>query len=91
MTQRLFTVDDLKRILLEGAGEVEGADLETDILDLEFDVIGYDSIALLETGSRVEREFEVELDDEELATAGTPREFIEVVNRQLAKSAEQVA
>lgn len=83
MATKAFTLDDLKRILQEAAGVAEGVDLDGDILDTEFDVLGYESLALLEAGSLVEREYGISLDEEAVNDANTPRAFIEVVNAQL--------
>lgn len=77
-----FTITDLRRILVEAAGESEGADLDAATLDSDFVELGYESLALLETGSRIEREFGVELDDALLDSA-TPRILIDAVNAQL--------
>ncbi|MHA5055090.1 acyl carrier protein [Streptomyces sp. SD15] len=85
-----FTLDDLRRILLEGAGVDEGVDLDGDILDEAFEVLGYESLALLETGSRIEREYGIVLDEDLLTDADTPRALIEAVNQQFA-SDEQAA
>jgi len=75
-----FELTDLIRILQEGAGADEGVDLEGDILDVGFDELGYDSLALMETASRITREYGIAIDDDDLATATTPRRFIELVN-----------
>ncbi|MGW2706629.1 acyl carrier protein [Streptomyces sp. NPDC001340] len=83
MATKAFTLDDLKRILQEAAGVAEGVDLDGDILDTEFDVLGYESLALLEAGSLIEREYGISLDEEAVNDANTPRAFIEVVNAQL--------
>lgn len=80
MTQHPFTIDDLRRILREGAGADESVDLDSDIEELEFDELGYDSLALLETGTRISREFQVDLDDSTLTSVRTPRELIDAVN-----------
>ena len=74
-----FTLEDLKRVLLAAAGAPE-ADLDSDILDLSFEDLGYDSIALLETLGCVERERGVSLDDSVVTEARTPRLFLEFVN-----------
>lgn len=84
MDTKAFTLDDLKRILKEAAGVAEGVDLDGDILDTEFDVLGYESLALLEAGSLIERECGISLDEEAVNDAHTPRTFIDVVNLQLA-------
>ncbi|MBR7678953.1 acyl carrier protein, partial [Streptomyces daliensis] len=73
---------DLRRILREGAGET--VDLDGDILDTGFEELGYESLALLETGGRIEREYGITLDDAALTDAVTPRALIEVVNADLA-------
>ncbi|NLU68564.1 acyl carrier protein [Streptomyces sp. HNM0574] len=78
-----FTVEDLKRILLQGAGAAEGVDLDGDILDTDFEDLGYESLALLETGSRIERELGISLDETELSEARTPRQLIALVNGSL--------
>ncbi|UQX05442.1 acyl carrier protein [Streptomyces sp. RerS4] len=81
-----FTLTDLKRILLEGAGADEGVDLDGDILDTEFENLGYESLALLETGSRIEREYGISLDDDIFADNLTPRSLLVAVNRLLPQS-----
>ncbi|MEU7580018.1 acyl carrier protein [Streptomyces sp. NPDC041068] len=82
-----FTVDDLKRILREGAGADEGVDLDGDILDAAFDELGYDSLALLETSGRIEREYGITLDESLLADAPTPSALIDAVNAHLVAAA----
>ncbi|MFB7246686.1 actinorhodin polyketide synthase [Streptomyces populi] len=77
MTARELTIDDLTRILRESAGENEGVDLDGDILDTLFTDLGYDSLALLEACSRIEREFGVKLSDDVLSEAETPRLLLE--------------
>lgn len=87
MTAREFTLDDLKRILLEGAGADESVDLDGDILDTDFEELGYESLALLETGGRIEREYGITLDDTALTDARTPRALIAVVNAEFVEAA----
>ncbi|SEG87450.1 act minimal PKS acyl carrier protein [Actinacidiphila yanglinensis] len=84
MSHTPFRVDDLRRILREGAGADETVDLEGEILDTDFDALGYESLALLETGSRIEREYGISLGDEALAPHTTPRALIDAVNGELA-------
>lgn len=82
-TANPFTLDHLRRTLRAGAGADEEMDLDGDIADVEFGDLGYDSIALLETTSRIEREHGVSLDEDSVASAKTPRELIDLVNAQL--------
>lgn len=86
MSAHEFTVEDLKRILREGAGTDEGVDLDGDILDTDFASLGYDSLAVLETGSRIEREFGLTLGDDVLTEVETPRALIEAVNHVVVRS-----
>ncbi|MDX3538439.1 acyl carrier protein [Streptomyces sp. MB09-01] len=83
MSSREFTLADLVRILREGAGADESADLGGDILDVDFENLGYESLALLETIGRIEREYDITLDDDVLASAGTPGQLIEAVGAHL--------
>ncbi|MER7670880.1 acyl carrier protein [Kitasatospora sp. NPDC058162] len=84
MPAREFTLEDLKRILREGAGADEAVDLDGDILDTDFFSLGYESLALLETTGRIEREFDISLEDDALTGDRTPRGLIGAVNEQLA-------
>jgi act minimal PKS acyl carrier protein len=79
-----FTVADLRRILCAGAGTGEEIGSDADILDVPFEDLGLDSLALLETGARIQREFGVTLADSALVEAATPRSLTETVNAQLA-------
>ncbi|ATZ29809.1 Actinorhodin polyketide synthase acyl carrier protein (plasmid) [Streptomyces lavendulae subsp. lavendulae] len=84
LSKQEFTFDDLKRILLEGAGADEGVDLDGDILDSEFETLGYESLALLETGGRIEREFGITLDDDVFTDNPTPRSLVTAINESLS-------
>jgi minimal PKS acyl carrier protein len=86
MARKAFTLDDMKRTLRQAAGVADGVDLDGDILDTEFDALGYESLAMLETGSLVEREYGIALDEEAINDARTPRAFIDVVNGQLTSA-----
>ncbi|MFJ2609343.1 acyl carrier protein [Streptomyces sp. NPDC091279] len=77
-----FTVHDLKRVLSEGAGDDGG--LSGDLLDTPFGDLGFESLALLETGAVIGREFAVDLDDSLLHDIRTPRELIDLVNARLS-------
>ncbi|MDV6263931.1 phosphopantetheine-binding protein [Rhodococcoides yunnanense] len=86
MTADRFTIHDLTRIMREGVGVDEGVDLDGDIVDVEFEMLGYESLALLETGNRIEREYGAIIDDETLTAVKTPRDLIASVNSVLAQS-----
>jgi act minimal PKS acyl carrier protein len=79
-----FTLPDLRTILLEAAGTDENVDLDGDITDLDFQDLGYESLALLETAGRIERAYGISLDEEAFADARTPRALIDLVNTHLS-------
>ncbi|MFJ7423930.1 acyl carrier protein [Streptomyces uncialis] len=83
MVTQEFTLDALRTTLLEGAGTDENVDLNGDILDSSFEDLGYESLAMLETAARIEREYTIGLDEEAFAAASTPRLLIRLVNDQL--------
>ncbi|MFF4412776.1 acyl carrier protein [Streptosporangium sp. NPDC001559] len=85
MTDQEFTLTDLRRTLRQAAGEVE--ELDGDILDIRFEELGYDSLALLETAGRIERERGIRFDEQALIDAQTPRAFLTVVNAHLTPEA----
>jgi len=79
-----FTMADLVRVMRAAAGEDEAINLDGDILGVSFADLGYDSLAVMETASQVEREFGVSLPEETMAAIETPKDFVELVNGQLA-------
>ncbi|CAM5624931.1 acyl carrier protein [Streptomyces sp. NPDC048224] len=84
MPTQSFTLDDLRRVLLEAAGADESVDLDGDILDTDFEELSYESLAILETCGRIEREYGISLDDSVVTEAKTPRALLSLVNTQLA-------
>lgn len=80
-----FNLDDLRQSLRAAAGEDESIDLNGDILDVEFADLGYDSLAILETASHIERGFGVRLPEDEVGDQHTPRDFVDFVNSVLAE------
>jgi acyl carrier protein len=79
-----FTMDDLRRVMKEAAGE--NLRLEGDVLDKQFTELGYDSLALLEAAARVERSTGAQIGDDDIADISTPRDFIQLVNSRLAEA-----
>ncbi|WP_030663939.1 acyl carrier protein [Streptomyces rimosus] len=80
----LLTLSDLLTLLRECAGEEESVDLGGDVENVAFDALGYDSLALLNTVGRIERDYGVQLGDDALEQATTPRALIEMTNAALA-------
>jgi act minimal PKS acyl carrier protein len=81
-----FTIDDLVQILRECAGEDESVDLDGDIAGTSFEDLGYDSLALFNTISRIERDQAIKLDDNTVVEAKTPRDLLQVVNRTIRQT-----
>ncbi|SFW78420.1 acyl carrier protein [Amycolatopsis australiensis] len=85
MADHTLTLADLRRILGEAAGADEAtAGVDADAVDTSFEDLGYDSLALMETASRIEREYAIKLDESVLADADTPRALLDLVNEQLS-------
>ncbi|MGA4838289.1 acyl carrier protein [Streptomyces sp. G45] len=82
-----MTLDTLRDTLVACAGEDDTIDLSGDILDTPFDDLGYDSLALMESAARIEREYGITLPEEAVAEAGTPRELLDLVNGITAAAA----
>ncbi|WUH94333.1 acyl carrier protein [Streptomyces sp. NBC_00433] len=74
-----ITVTEIWRIIIASAGAPEAGVGEVDFADISFDELGYESLALMETASAIEREFSVSVPDELLFEARTPRELAELV------------
>lgn len=82
-----LTLDDLRDILVVAAGEDDDVDLDRDILDVSFEDLGFDSLALLETVTLVKRRTGVAIGDDELDEIVTPRALLSKVNDTLAAAA----
>ena len=80
-----LTIDQLRTILLEAAGEAEASDAGDRYRRTPSSPhLGYDSISLLEAAGRIERDHGVKLDDDLIVSARTPRALLAVVNERLA-------
>lgn len=80
----MLTLDDLRRIMRQCAGEDDGVDLDGPIEDVPFEELGYDSLALLEIAGRIQRELGVTMPDESISFMTTPEKALEYVNQRLA-------
>jgi act minimal PKS acyl carrier protein len=79
-----YTVDDLVTVLQECAGELDGAELSAETLDMPFSDLGYDSLALLNTVGRLQRDLGIRLPDDAATAEDTPRDLLDQVNALLS-------
>ncbi|MEU8775785.1 acyl carrier protein [Streptomyces sp. NPDC048606] len=82
-----FGVKELVDALRESAGEDEEINLEGDILDVDFESLGYDSLALFNTVRTIERELGIELPDDAISVTATPRGLLDEVGKAVAQAA----
>lgn len=75
-----LTLTELTRMLRESAGEEEGVDLDGDVMDTPFIELGYDSLALLQVIGQIQREHGVQIPDDAVVDAETPRAMLELIN-----------
>jgi act minimal PKS acyl carrier protein len=79
-----ITLDDLRTILNSSAGVDESVDLSGDISYQNFTDLGYDSLALLEVVSQVEKRYGVSIPDDLIADLETPHALLQEVNSRIA-------
>jgi minimal PKS acyl carrier protein len=74
-----FNLDDLRKIMRACAGVAESVDLDSDIGDIAFEDLGYDSLAMLETAARLQNELGIIIPDDQAEKLATPRSLVEYV------------
>jgi act minimal PKS acyl carrier protein len=75
-----MTYEELMTIVRECAGADESVATTEGDIDTSFEDLGYDSLAMLETASRVEQAIGITLPDELVTELTTPRLFLDAVN-----------
>lgn len=81
-----FTVNDLKRILYEAAGANDDVNMNgADIAGQRFVDLDYDSLALLELSSRIEREYGIGIPEGDLVHTMTLQEAVTYVASRLVE------
>jgi len=80
-----LTLAELKEIMRTSVGVEEGVDLDGDIADATFADLGYDSLAVLEMVSQVERRYGVSIPDEAVSEMPTPGSAVDFINRRLVR------
>lgn len=69
--------------LVEGSGADDASALLADLESKSFDELGYDSLAVLETGLRLRRDTGSDAPDAQIAGAQTAQELIDLINSHL--------
>ncbi|WP_214410570.1 acyl carrier protein [Sphaerisporangium fuscum] len=78
---------DQLRTIMRGCGVAESTDLDGEILDLTFEQLGYDSLAVLEIQGQLEQRYGVLMTDDALEKTRSPREMLEFVNNLITAGA----
>ncbi|MEY9862693.1 act minimal PKS acyl carrier protein [Catenulispora sp. GAS73] len=84
---RELTLDGLRTMMRSCAGVDELVDLDSDIADLSFEDLGYDSLALLEIQSRIQQTCGVKVPDDALEHMLNPAGTIAWVNSLILAAA----
>ncbi|MFC3448701.1 acyl carrier protein [Amycolatopsis speibonae] len=82
----ILSLDKLLVLLSESAGEDETVDYTGDILDVDFEALGYDSLAMFNTVNRIERDYGITVGDDIVASAKTPRVLLTEINERLREA-----
>ncbi|MEV6873176.1 acyl carrier protein [Amycolatopsis sp. NPDC051128] len=80
------TAELLFEVIVGCAGESEAGPLTAGSLDVSFDELGYDSLALMEATAKLRKITGVEVEDELLAEVDTPRRLLALLNGQFAQA-----
>ncbi|KNB53420.1 acyl carrier protein [Streptomyces caatingaensis] len=81
-----ITLDRLVTVIRECAGDSDEFDLDGDILDVTFEELGYDSLALLEISARLQEEFGATVSETEMET---PRITLRLLNEAVRSDADR--
>jgi minimal PKS acyl carrier protein len=81
---KTMSIDDLRGILITCAGGDDTEAPHSDISDISFEDLGYDSLALIETATRLKLEHGVVIPDEQIIEVRTPKELLDLVNERIA-------
>ena len=79
-----MTLDHLKTMMRGCSGVDATVDLDGDINDKSFRDIGYDSLAVLEMASQIQRLYGIEVPDEAIEDMRTPAHVLSFVNTSVA-------
>ncbi|MEV6118494.1 acyl carrier protein [Streptomyces sp. NPDC052109] len=81
---RSMSIEELRGILIACAGGEDADAPHEDFADLAFDDLGYDSLALIETATRLKLDHGVVIPDDLITEVATPAELLKLVNDRIA-------
>jgi act minimal PKS acyl carrier protein len=76
----MLSIDQLLQVLSECSGDEQALAQGDDILDREFEVLGYDSLVLLETSAQLKHRYDIDIPEDAIRDLKTPRAVLEYVN-----------
>lgn len=79
-----ISFDDLKAVMGRCIGELDGQEISESDLGTSFTDLGYDSLAVLEIASQLQREYGLKIPDEAIESMESPQAVIDYVNASLA-------
>ncbi|MFW5415193.1 acyl carrier protein [Nocardiopsis sp. CNT-189] len=82
-----FTLQELRNVVKAAVNADDLGEIGEETLDTEFIELGYDSLALLEVLSVIQREYGLRLPDEATESMQTPGEALAYINERF-KAAE---
>ncbi len=77
---RLFSSDDLSGIMRQCAGLDHALSLDGAVLEISYEEMGFDSLALLEVQAEIERQLGVRFAEDAMELSSTPAITISYVN-----------
>jgi act minimal PKS acyl carrier protein len=75
-----FELRELRQIMRSVAGAEQGVSFDGEIGEVSFDDLGYDSLAVLEVMSEVQRRHGIEVPEEVIFDLRTPQQAVDYVN-----------
>ncbi|MEV5985402.1 acyl carrier protein [Streptomyces sp. NPDC052051] len=79
-----MTFDDLKQVITTAVGDGLAEELEESRIAVAFTEIGYDSLAVLEIASQIQRQYGLKIPDEAIEEMDSPQAVLDYVNGRLA-------
>jgi act minimal PKS acyl carrier protein len=76
----MLSSNQLLQILSECSGDEQALTQGDDILDREFEILGYDSLVLLETCAQLKHRYDVDVPEDVISGLKTPRAVLDYVN-----------